>query len=290
MNLGISAVKKAYHSTWRAFKAHPVVFLPFLIFALIDLISLIILYLAPSMPFRLLFGPIIRTFWGEAFLHYPSNFLLLSHLSSLARMVLSVVFGSLLTGMAVFLIFEIYNKKHLNLKAAFKTALKLYLYFFIIVFLMNMIYYFAGKLVNIGLYKYFVSGHTKLLFWGARAWLGPFLIAINMVIAVFVQALLIYAIPVLVVEKTKLLKSIIRSAVLFKQLFIPTIILVALPALIYIPMIILNTNTSFLIQKFFPEFILLIAFLNVIISGLIIDPLITVAATFLYLDHKEKRA
>lgn len=204
-------------------------------------------------------------------------------------MALSVVIGSLLTGIAVFLIFDIYNKKHLNLKIAFKSALKQYLYFFIIVLLLSVIYFMAGKVVSMILTKYFISGRSKLLLWDARTWMGSILTVINVIIAVLVQSAFTYAIPVLVVEKTKLIKSIISSFALFKKLFIPTIILVGLPMLIYIPIIILNQNSSFLMQKLFPEFILWVAFLNVVISGLVIDPLITVTATFLYLDYRERK-
>lgn len=122
-----SIIKKVYNTTVNSLKNHPAIFLPFLIFAILEFAALVFFYLTPRMPLRVIFGPIIRTFWGERFLHYPLNFLLLPKLASLSRMVLSVIFSSLLTGMAVAIILDIYNKKHVKLEAAFKSALKRYL-------------------------------------------------------------------------------------------------------------------------------------------------------------------
>jgi hypothetical protein len=58
--------------------------------------------------------------------------------------------------------------------------------------------------------------------------------------------------------------------------------------LIYIPIIILNNNTVLLINKFFPEVIVGVVFLGILISSLVIDPLVTVSTALLYLENKTK--
>ena len=93
----------------------------------------------------------------------------------------------------------------------------------------------------------------------------------------------------MIIEKEKLVKAIIKSFVLFKEKFIPTIILVGLPMLFYIPIIALDYNAAFLIYNVFPESILLVSFLGQIISTLVIDPLVTIPTTILYLRHKESK-
>lgn len=287
---GIILVKKAYNSTFRSLKATPALYIPFIIFAFFEFIALIFIYFAPRMPLRLIFGPPIRTFWGERFLHYPANFLLFPKLISLSRFALTVVLGSLLTGMAVAIILDIYNKKTIKLKDSFLLAFKKYISLFSIVFIFSVIFYILVKIVTIGLAKYFIAGHSRLLFLKASLWLGPLSSCINFILALLIQSAFIYAIPVLIIEKEKLIKSIIKSFGLFKKLFIPTLILVGLPMFIYIPILVLNYNTLFLIYRVFPEFILLVGFLGIIMSSLIIDPLVTISTASLYLNTRSKDA
>ena len=72
-------------------------------------------------------------------------------------------------------------------------------------------------------------------------------------------------------------------------MFSKTLLLVGLPLVIYLPIAILNFNSLFLINKLFPEFILVVAILGILLSNLIIDPLITISTTWLYIVHKEKK-
>ncbi len=188
-------IKKAYNTTAKSLKNNPTLFVPFLILAIFQSITLLIIYLAPRMPLRIIFGPVIRTFWGGQFLHYPFNFLLLPKLASLSRMFLSVFVSSLLTGMAVAIVFDLYNKKQLKLGASFKVALKKYISLFIVVLLLTLIFYFSVKIITIALAKYFIAGHSRLLFLSPQMWLGPILAVLNFIIAVFIQSAFIYATP-----------------------------------------------------------------------------------------------
>ena len=71
----------------------PTVALPFLIAGLINAIALYILYLAPQHPVSALLAPPIRVYFGEQFLHYPANFLLLPRLFYAGEMVIDAFFG-----------------------------------------------------------------------------------------------------------------------------------------------------------------------------------------------------
>lgn len=285
----ISLIKKVYNHTLKSLKNNPALFLPFFIFAVFEFIALIFIYLAPRAPLNKVFGPPIRVFWGEGFLHYPVNFLLLPKLAFLSRMFLYIFLGSLLTGMAVAIISDIHHKKHLNLKACFKTALKNYIYLFTIVFIISVLFYFLVKITNIALVRYFIAGHRQLLLLSAKMWLGPLSIAINFIFGLLIQSIFIYAIPLLIIANEKFNKAIIKSFALFKGLFIPTIILVGLPMLIYIPIIVLQYNSAVLINKLFPESVLYVLICGIIISALAIDPLVTISTTQLYLINKEKQ-
>lgn len=287
MSTETPSVSKAFNSTIQAFKKHPLLFIPFIIFAIFESLALIFIFLIPRWPFIKVFGPIIRTFWGERFLHYPINFLLLPKLASNSRMALSIFIGSLLTGMAVAIVLDLYHKKSFKLANSLNFALKKYLSLFTIVLILTSSYYFIVKFLNIVIAKYFMAGHSRLLFLPAKLWLGPVLLCLNILLAILIQSALAYAIPVLITDHAKLLKSIGKSILLFKNFFIPTLVLVGVPTLLYIPIIVLNYNIVFLINLLFPEIVLGVAFLGIIISSLIIDPLITVATTFFYLENKK---
>jgi hypothetical protein len=263
--------------TYQAFRNKPSLYLPFIIFAVLEFLSLMALFLAPRAPFREVLGPPIKAFWGERFLHYPLNFLLLPKLASHARTFLSVFAGSLLTGIAVA---KLYKKP---LRVAFKRYLSL----FLVVLIVTLLFYFLVKIATSGISSYFTSGHQRLLFIGQKLWMGPILIAINLMLAVFVQSLFVYVIPLLILKEDGFIPTVIKSAVFLRGYFLKTVFLVALPMLAYIPIIVLNYNTGFLIDKFFPECILLIAVGSIVITSLIIDPLVTVSTALLYWEENK---
>ncbi|HTY44983.1 MAG TPA: hypothetical protein VMD52_03215 [Patescibacteria group bacterium] len=282
-------IKNAYTQTFRAIRSTPEFFWPFFIFAILESVFLLILFLAPREPLRLVLGPPIRTFWGERFLHYPANFLLLPKLSSLSRMFLSVFFGSLLTGTAVAMAVDVFTKGKARFDNSLKTALKKYLVLFAIILVVTVLFYLALRFSSTALVKYFIAGHRKLLFIPAALWLGPLAVIINLAVAIVIQALFTYAIPALMAENQRFITCIFRSFVAFKDLFGKTLLLVTLPILAYLPIIVLNYNAAFLIRKAFPEIILIVLLAGVFISALVVDLLITYSTAFLYLLYRNKK-
>ena len=280
-------IKKTYRSIFSAFRSTPIILSPFLIFVLIELIALVFLFLIPRAPLRSVLGPIVATLWSEIFLHYPSNFLLLPKLASFSRMALTVLFGSLLTGVAVNMYYLWFQKKTIKPKAVLRDVFKKYAHLFIAVLLFILIFYFTSRFTKVILVKYFVAGHAKLLFIPFGIWLGPILSGINFILAILLQCLFVYVIPLIVIEKLNALKSILRSVLIFRRLFLPTIIIVTLAMVLYLPIVILIYNSAFLLNKFFPEIILWVLFFSTLLSSLVIDPLITLSATQLYLANKE---
>lgn len=283
------ALLKVYQNTFLSFKKNHLIYLPFLIFAVAEAISLILIVLAPRTPLVLIFGPPIRTFWGEGFLHYPANFLLLPKLASLSRMFLSLLLGSLLTGIAVLMLRDYYNNKRQTLTSYFKVTLSNYPSLFLVVLIFTASFYFLTKVLILGLAKYFTGGHRQLLFLSARTWMGPILLFLNFLFIIFIQSIFVFAIPLIMIEKRKFISAIAGSFSLFRRMFLRTIILIILPMLLYLPIIILNYKAAFLIEELFPEAIFIVLFAGIIISSLIVDPVITISATCLYLLYKEDK-
>lgn len=268
---------KIFIETIKAFQNNPAVYAPFITFALLELISLIFIYLAPRMPLRPILGPPIRAFWGEKFLHYPANFLLMPKLASLSRTTLAVLAGSLLSGIAVA---KAYGRP-------VKIAFKKYITLFLIVFILTAMFYSSFNLMNKLLMKYFMAGNKKLLFFGPGIWIGPGLYVLNFSIALLLQSIFAYAIPGVIKHDEKFVKSLVKSFSFFRKNSVITLILVGLPMFIYVPIIMLNAHTGFLISNFFPEAVFYVSILSLILSSLIIDPLITISTALLYIKEKD---
>jgi hypothetical protein len=240
--------------------------LPFIIFAGIEAVVLTLIYLAPQAPFNAVLAPPIKTFKGEMFLHYPANFLIIPELSSFFRSILTVLIGSLLAGSAALMIAQVFQKKTVVFASSFAESAKKYFQLFVIILLAVVILHYS--------YKGFRKPGLLPLF-------------INVIIMLVVQALFVYAVPFLIIGKEKLFKAIWRSIVFFSRNIWQTLLIVTLPFLFYIPIIILQYNTAYLIDNVFPESVLAVAYLSIVISSLIVDVLVTVSATLYYLNNKE---
>jgi hypothetical protein len=281
---------KVYEQAFGVMGKFPVLWLPFAVFVCFEVAALIFLFYTPRLPLVRLFGPPITTFWGETYLHYPANFLLLPKLESLAKMGLNIVLGSLFTAVAVLMTVNIHQKSSPNLFKSFKKSLKSYLLICIVVLIVTLSYYFSVKLLMFAAAKYFIAGHKSLLFIGPRLWFGPIFTTLGFLMALFIQAAFIYALPVLLTEKRNPFSALIKSVILFKKMFIRTILLLGLPMLIYVPILALNYNSGLVINRIFPEFVLIALIIGILVSTLIIDPVVTVTTTILYLQNKEGSA
>ena len=281
------SIVNLYLTVLQLVKSRPKLFIPFIIFAVIDLSFLLIIYVVSQQPFNVVLTPPIKAFWGEKFLHYPYNFLLIPKLASMSRNFLSCVIGSLLTGCAVIMIADSYNNKIPRFFFSLKTGVKKYFVLFSFVFMLTTLFGACFKLLETGLIKYFSSGHDTLLFLKPQVWFGPLLIVINLFIIILIHGAFGYVIPFLMIEKEKLSMVILKSLKFFAKFPIPTIFLIGLPVLLYLPIIFLQLETSFLISNFFPELVLYICVAASIINAIVIDSLITFSTVILFLQNKD---
>ncbi len=280
-------LRTVYHQTIQALKSQKKLLLPFGIFAAVESLVLTLIYLAPRVPFRAVLGPPIKAFRGEMFLHYPANFLIIPELSSFFRNILTVILGSLLAGTAAVMIRQAFWKKEASFIRAIGEAGRKYFQLFFIVLITAVILNYAYKGVTFGIIKYFTAGHKELLGFGFAIWRGPVTVVLNVVILLIVQAFFIYTVAFLMLGNQKLFKAIWQSFVFFGKHIWQTLLIVTLPFLFYIPVIILQYKTAYLIDNVFPEVVLIIAYSGIIISSLIVDLFVTMSATLYYLNNKE---
>jgi len=280
-------LRTVYHQTIQALKSQKKLLLPFGIFAAVESLVLTLIYLAPRVPLRAVLGPPIKAFKGEMFLHYPANFLIIPELSSFFRNILTVILGSLLAGTAAVMIRQAFWKKEASFIKAIVEAGRKYFQLFFIVLITAVILNYAYKGVTFGITKYFSAGHKELLGFGFAIWRGPVTIVLSAVILLIVQAFFLYTVAFLMLGSQKLFKAIWQSFVFFGKHIWQTLLIVALPFLFYIPVIILQYKTAYLIDNVFPEVVLIIAYTGIIISSLIVDLFVTMSATLYYLNNKE---
>lgn len=263
--------------TWRLtfglFKQNPRVLIPFVLVGLFDLSILLLIYLAPRPPLSALLAPPIRAFWGERFLHYPFNLLLIPRLFDYGHTISTAFMGVLMTGAAIGMLKQAKEGHKPNILFNLVKSLRMYLRLLVI------------WLVMFGLVSAAFKGLPAIFHFKQGA-ASQIALSAAFFVSILIEAFFIYAMPAVIIEEKKAGAAIKRSISFSKSAFLPTLILVALPTLIYIPMIILRGKLPMLMSKVFPEAVLIFLAVGIVVS-VIIDCLITSSAAILFLNKKE---
>lgn len=259
--------------TFGVFKQNPGVIIPFVLVGLLDASILLLIYLAPRPPLSALLAPPIRVFWGERFLHYPFNLLLIPRLFDYGHIISTAFIGVLMTGAAIGMLKQAIGGLKPNIIFNLIKSLRMYLRLLVI------------WLVMFGLVTVAFRGLPAVFHFKQGA-ASQIVLSAAFFMSILIQALFIYAIPAVIIEEKKTWPALKRSVSFSKSAFIPTLLLVALPTLIYIPMIILRGKLPVLMSKVFPETVLIFLGIGIVIS-VVIDCLITSSTAILFLN-KEK--
>ena len=264
---------KTWKETIMIFGRNKNIFLPFFLVGVVDVLLLIMIYLAPQPPLSALLGPPIKVFWGERFLHYPFNLLLIPRLFDIAHIISTALSGVLMTGVAVRMLKEAHSGIKpdivLSLNKSWRVYLKLLVIWLVMFGLVSAVFKVLPAIFH------FKQRAASLVVFGA-----------GFLISSIIQAIFIYAIPAVIIEEKKIWPAIKRSVSFCRSNFLPTLILVGLPTLIYIPMVILKGKLPFLMSKTFPELVVVFMSLGIVIS-VIIDCLITSSTTVLFLNQRK---
>jgi hypothetical protein len=273
--------------TFNIFKLeHRQIFYPFIIIVFINLLVLEILYFLPRYPLSVFFTPIISRIWGEQFMHYPMNLMLLPKLFYYAQMVIFLFFSSILIAMVADMVAAVNNEKPVNFKASLQKSLPGYVYIVIYAFLfllLSQAFYNAyGLLIRRALKIHSTAG---IYFWIKECifYAAPYS---QFLYSIFVTTFLIY-IPILIIlEKKKFLAAlIINFKTLFGSLWL-TFILVLVPALFYIPYLLMQNNMGRLVDMTVPEVQVLVIAVCIFLTTAI-NIFIVASATTYYLYKKE---
>ena len=94
-------IVEIYQQVFSVLKKNPTVWLLFIAVGVFDLSALMALFLAPCEPVSYMLAPIIRAFWGDRFLHYPYNFLLLPKLFNHVHFLIATLIGVFVSGLVI---------------------------------------------------------------------------------------------------------------------------------------------------------------------------------------------
>ncbi|MBU1912952.1 MAG: hypothetical protein KKB22_05435 [Candidatus Omnitrophica bacterium] len=271
---------------FNALQKHPSIAVPFFISGCIKLFGIAVIFFSIFYPLSIVFGPLIKSLYGEAFLHYPFNFSLMPKLFYYVQITVYIFLEGFLTSVAVWMAFRVNEGKKPSLRESAGKALPKYVAvmallasIFFIVYLLNYAEAFAIKKFLIK-FKFMEVLVKKNL-------LEFILICVNFLIVVLLESALAFAIPFIVLENKKFFKAIGSSFSLARRNFGSVFILILAPTLFVLPFTLLGAGLPILTNKTFPEITFIVLGGSVIV-GFLADCMVTLSLTFLFLSKRDE--
>lgn len=254
-----------FKETFDTIKKNPTILLLFVILGVIEALALLVVFFSHSEPLSGLLAPPIRRFWGDQFLHYPQNFILLPKLFKYARLMLTASLGLFFTAVVIKKVESVHQGgTESGIVSAGGLAFRRYFRLLIVwVPFFFLLRYIAGT-------------------WIPKLEAGPAgQFAAVFVLAMTAQMLTAFLYPAVVLSERNFFKSIFGAFGLELR-YAPRILLVfSIPILVGVGVAFAKSLTFFY-MRIMPELVLVVLALSIPVM-VVVDMLITVAATILYL-------
>ena len=267
----------------------PAVLFPFGLIAFIQLLTLEILFFSTRTPLSGFFGPIIRRLKGELYLHYPFNLMVTTEWfqNSYLQGLIYVVFSSLCIGAAVGVLKAIDNDRPIRIGAFFRDALRSYVHLFIASAITVLAMFGLSDIYGLVINRALKIGATSGIKFFIKQ--GVLITAplVNLLLAILVTALFIYVIPIIIIDRKKIFPALFRNFKILARSARFTLTIILLPALLYVPLLLLRSTAPLLQRHFAPEVMLVIAVTGILVSAFI-DAVHYTAASMFYLLTKEE--
>lgn len=231
-------------------------FVPFLLYAILQIALLFSLVNFSQAPFSKIFIPLIRKLFGEPALHYPNFFLVLSPLYSQINIVLSGLIGIVIIGMATYVFAGVFTRERHSINQSFKITMSKYGVLFIVwiietAFTLLMIIGLPLLLKNLLQPSYSISRIFDM---------------VGLLFAIIMASFFAYTTVLIILDHQKLFQALKNTFSIFKMNSVTTFILIAVPTMIYFPVNFLAGKAPVMINKFSPETITLILGVGIFIS------------------------
>ena len=246
-----------YLEVFKSFKRFSL-WMPFLVYALLQIVVLSLLVCFASPPLSTVLVPIFKKAYGEAVLHYPLFFIFLPTIFSTTSVIIGLVFGVVLDGAAVYMFCSHFSGKRVSFASGFRSALSKY-----------------WMLLLLGVLKLPVIWIMKIPFWllkdvAAGSPKREFALGIGCIaLGVIYTGVFVYATPEVIWRNRKIFEAIGSAWKIFSRSFVSTFLFIFVPLMINLPVNFLKGQSRVLIARFNPEVIAWIVVLGVALSILI---------------------
>jgi len=268
------------------FVEHPIILFPFITVAFIQLLALEILYFSTRPPLSVFFAPLIERMWGEGFLHYPNNFLILPKLFQYAQIAIYLLFGGFFISTAIKMIGDINAERKACFTSACKYALGRYVHIFIATVISFGAFYGFYRLYNLAFERAVMIRSKAGIFFMLKVFVISGAPYFNLLIGVFTTALFAFLFPIIVLDKRKVFSAFFLNFVHLWRSFWFVFFVVLVPTVCYVPVLLLRNNVAVISDATFEGTRLLVIVLSVFIM-IFIDASVYTAITTYYLLKKE---
>ena len=262
---------KIWKDTFKALGEHPELLIPFVVAGLMHALAAYIVFLAPQKPVAYILAPVVKAFFGEKFLHYPLNLYLLPKLFYYAQLAVTATFGVLMAGLVIGMLRDrnagICPRVFFNLLVSFKR-------YFALLGIWLVIFFFSFLLARFSRTLTFSPSIMKLI---------PY---VMYMMSIFIYFIFVYVTPALLIETRNIFSALKRGLSFLTKFFIPSLFLVLVPTLFYLPVIILRQKLPALMGSLFPEMVFFVIAASIIVT-LFINVMITVSTTLVFLNEKD---
>jgi hypothetical protein len=235
---------------------HGQIFLLFMAYAFLQVAFILVLMFFAYPPFSSLLVPAIKKWFGESALHYPNNYLVLPSLFFWVNLFLSGLFGVVLIAVTTQLFSMAYRNQSVQLFSGLKSTFPRYFVLF-----------FVWILETLAFLAVFFWGSEFLRKFEFFTNKGNFLIhLITSVFAIIILALFVYTTASVILEKRGAFKAIFQSLSLFRRYPIISVLLIAIPNMIRMPLELLAGKTQLLVSRFVPEAVAVVLISSVFVS------------------------
>ncbi|MFH0731619.1 MAG: hypothetical protein V2A72_01705 [Candidatus Omnitrophota bacterium] len=278
-------LRKNWVSAFDLLKAKPIILLPFIITAFFECLAVELIYFSSRKPLSIIAGPVIRKFYGEASLHYPGNVIILPNIFYYLQILIYIFIAVFLTGVSINIFRNVKEGLPLRTNAFIKNALKrcgAFLSFGILMIILLFLLKKADLFIFNKLAR--LAAKQAPRFVGRAYFSGAslFLFASNIIL----QTFFILALPIMVMQKSPLVKALGKSISLGFRRFFSLFALILVPSLLFLPIALLKSNATQLAQMTFPEITVAITLLGIVLT-IFIDSFVIVCASQFLLDTEE---
>ena len=202
-------------------KSHPLLALPFILFAFLEGIALYFLFLAPQEPFAKFLAPPIAVFYGEQFVHYPWHLFKLPILFTYTKLLLGFLPGMFLNAFVIGLIGDIKFGRSISLSHHSKAAISRFFALLVIWLLSSS--FFIIWIPKVGIIKPFEFLYMQAIGWNDSKGYLTFLECLFFFLSYGLQILFLYAVPLIILAEQPLFRALIANFRYLKRLLFPTL-------------------------------------------------------------------